>query len=215
MIPTPQVGDKIHFVVKANERIAVVLRVNGINTTDNDRVEKEVDQYNKWVLEPGKEYHIRGFYTQDNQVALFVAKDANNTLPDELGSEVLRHGKIDIDVWKEANAVAEALGEPKIQIATRSNKVTLRSVASRGKDLASLQNTITNAATAKVKTRNFIVGGERENAVLETATFQGVPAARMTVEYFQPNRQNNGGVLSPDNQGGAPTGGQGTPPGGQ
>ena len=106
-LPAPQPNDRIEFHVRATERIGMILRVNGVNTADYDRTEKQINDYSMWVLDPNKDYTIRGFYPTSDKVVLFNAMKRDDVDMSELGNE-RRIGKIDLDILREAPKVAAA-----------------------------------------------------------------------------------------------------------
>jgi hypothetical protein len=66
-LPAPRDGQDVYFTVEARkERLGVVVLVNGVNTLGEEGVDRDPDQYSMWVLEPGKRYTIRGYYTMEN-----------------------------------------------------------------------------------------------------------------------------------------------------
>src|SRR5262245_49487720 len=63
----PKQGDKVYFTVtnKSNERVAVVVKINGLNTLYEQTDEAKL--CNKWVLDPGdKTLTVDGFYVNDS-----------------------------------------------------------------------------------------------------------------------------------------------------
>lgn len=63
----PQQGQRVTFGVvnTSNDRLGMVLTINGVNTLYEET--GTPDQMARWVLEPGKEYRIQGFYQADMQ----------------------------------------------------------------------------------------------------------------------------------------------------
>jgi hypothetical protein len=69
----PNEGQKVTFIVKnmTDETVGIVLRVNGVNTL-YEQQGLEVSQMTRWVLQPGTEYGISGFYQKDKTFRPFV-----------------------------------------------------------------------------------------------------------------------------------------------
>jgi hypothetical protein len=66
-VAEPTAGQKVEFTMEntsPSETFGIVLKVNGMNTL----FEEPQDAVNctKWVLEPGKKYTIRGYYTEES-----------------------------------------------------------------------------------------------------------------------------------------------------
>jgi hypothetical protein len=176
-IAAPREGAQIQFGLrnKSTERLAVVLRVNGINTLGKEGTEKQVDQYTKWVLEPNKTYTIRGFYVDDT-VELFKAVAS----PDKLGDlDPQKLGLIELDVFRAAGDVDEAFTK---------RKLSLRGLDARSwkaESLAELQAKIKKSAQATAK-RNVIVGGEKEKTQVDSTDFKNpIHSGSMAIRYFQ------------------------------
>lgn len=64
----PQEGQRVTFRLKntSTAKAAVVLAVNGVNTLYQESIIDNLpENCAKWILEPGKEYTIKGFYSKD------------------------------------------------------------------------------------------------------------------------------------------------------
>src|SRR5262249_53324456 len=72
-LPEPGDGKRVEFKLrnKSKETLALVLRVNGVNTLNKEGPDRQVDRCTKWVLEPGKVYTVRGFYLPDDRMEEF------------------------------------------------------------------------------------------------------------------------------------------------
>jgi len=195
-LPTPNPGDKIEFRVRATERVGMVLRVNGVNTADYDRTEKQIQDYSMWVLQPNMDYTIRGFYPANDKVVLFTAAKRDEVDLAELGNE-RRIGKIDLDILREMPQQANN-GGGELSIAKRG--MDLRGVATGG-SVSEVKGKLRSLSSRKVAVtkRNLMVGGEVDNANVETTTFQGVHAIHLPITYFDP-RSEATTFLSPENE---------------
>ena len=80
------------------------------------------------MLEPNKDYAIRGFYNK-GKVFDFVAKADANVSVAELGENADRHGKFDFDIFVEPISVTAEASVPK----TRKPEFSFRTVNCGGR----------------------------------------------------------------------------------
>jgi hypothetical protein len=112
---SPPIESRIALRLKNTtpKRLAVVVRLNGVNTIDEQTAEPE--NCRKWVLEPGKVYLLRGFYlvgaersegTKETQLLPFrvLVDEEARKMKAELGP---RAALIEIDVFDEGPARTE------------------------------------------------------------------------------------------------------------
>ncbi|HET6575038.1 MAG TPA: hypothetical protein VFG68_15635 [Fimbriiglobus sp.] len=176
--PPPKAGQKVHFTVKSPERIGLVLLVNGINTADFDRSSREVGGYVKWVLEPGQEYRIRGYYTDDK---VFPFETAERKAAEQVLSELAprpRFGQIELHVYKEL---------PKGMTVARNGG--LRVNVGTAETLAELKREIQAnllAASMPVK-KSLIIPGAGEEFAGKKTDFEGTLAAKVVITYSPPD----------------------------
>lgn len=87
------------------KRVGVVLKVNEVNTIFMQTEDAALCR--KWVIEPGKEITLKGFYREDKQVAPFkvLVGDEAKAMIDQLGEKA---GRIRVEVFEEAAAEADA-----------------------------------------------------------------------------------------------------------
>jgi hypothetical protein len=178
----PTAGQTVLIKVTAKVKLGLLLRVNGMNTLNEQSDEKaDLSEYGWWVLDPSTEYVIRGFYS-NGQVKTFLAKaQADVDVAAELGENAERHGKIDFDVFVDPASVVQGAVEPK----TRKANFSFRTVKTRTATFSELKTKVKNSMVAK-KTptkRTFIVGGAVENQTLETTTFDGRHVGGLTINY--------------------------------
>jgi hypothetical protein len=66
-IPDPKPGQKVTFGLKNNSSgiIGVLLVVNDTNTLYEEK--SQPDQMSPWILEPNKDYVVKGYYLRDNE----------------------------------------------------------------------------------------------------------------------------------------------------
>lgn len=67
MVAEPQERQAVAFLLKnvSNERVGVVLKVNGRNTLFEE--EEEPGQCTKWILDPGEQLEVKGFSQRDDK----------------------------------------------------------------------------------------------------------------------------------------------------
>ena len=174
----PTAGQKVLIKLTAKARIGLLLRINGVNTLNEQRDEKgDLNEYSWWVLDAGTEYTIEGFHS-NGIVKTFIAKAAADVdIGAELGEKADRHGKIEFDVFAE-NKAASAV--------PKTRKFSFRTVNTRAADFATMRKTVQkgmNASNKKVITRAFIVAGEVKERTLETTTFDGFHVGGLTINY--------------------------------
>lgn len=180
-LPTPAAQQRVIFKVKniKPHSIGLLLRVNGMNTLNMERDEKnDLREYSWWVLEPNKDYEIRGFYPSRDRTLPIVAMPAEFVNRDaQLGENVQRHGFIQLDIFE--NVAAE---EPGVRLKERK-VLAFRSVTTRGGNLGQLKNQIEKNMSRRVVGRNFLVPLGEEQAQLTTAEFDGALVANCSIGY--------------------------------
>jgi hypothetical protein len=171
-IAPPRKDQKVHFLVQSTKRIGMVLRVNGVNTLNEEKDARQVGEYSMWVLEPGREYIIRGYYPDRAKVKPFKVVGVNEVEKSEMGDES-KWGKIEIDLFTEAAP----------ETTPQERKVVLRGVTAGAKTLKEAQRQILQAS--KPRSRNIIApSGNTDTANIELATFRGGLAVSHTITYF-------------------------------
>jgi len=173
-LPTPNPNQKIYFKVtnKKQERIAIVILVNGVNTL-GDEMGREKEQFSRWVLEGGKTYAIYGFYPKETVVKPFIAKAPS----DVSASDFVDAEKYKIQIHVFAKGDATASDTPKAAMNFRSNtNNTVQANSLNDMQVGLLSNN-------KGEKRNLIVGGGPETANLELTTFEGTHQATGVLVY--------------------------------
>jgi hypothetical protein len=119
----PKLNQVVHFEVTnlTPKTLGIVLRVNGINTADNDRRVKDPQKYARWILEPNKSYSIYGFYEHRKNAkegaavnAVCVPFKAGNFKQLEDNPDLAidtKLGKIELDVFVKGVEIASAAGQ--------------------------------------------------------------------------------------------------------
>jgi hypothetical protein len=177
----PARGQTVLIKVTARVKLGLLLRVNGVNTLNEQGDEKpDLRAYSWWVLEPGTEYTLKGFY-KNGQVKTFVAKgDADVDAGIELGEKADRHGKIEFDIFLDPSSIAKS-SAPRLP----KTSYTFRTVTTRAATFDELKAQIRqNLPVQKTAlSRVLIVGGAVENQNLETTTFDGRHVGGLTINY--------------------------------
>jgi hypothetical protein len=176
-LPPPKPGQKVHFTVKSTQKLGLVLLVNGINTADFDKANKEINGYVKWVLEPKQEYLIRGYYT-DKRVYPFETAEwavGEERLTDLAPRKHL--GKIELHVYTPVERGAQMA----------RNGGGLREMDGTAESLAELKSRIKEriASASKPVARSLIIPGAGEEHTGRTTDFVGVLAAKLVFTYSE------------------------------
>jgi hypothetical protein len=181
-IDEPQEGAKVFFTVmnKSSERLALVIRVNGINTLLKEGTDKPVDQCMKWVLEPGKRYSIRGFYLEDGKTVERFKVVAPDGLSDLDANKL---GLIELDVFRSGGGEAS-------EDLLKSRKISLRGLSAKQtkpKTFAALKMEVLQSLKAKKKP--VLYAGDADSTDVKEAEFKNpVHTGSMTIRYFQPQQ---------------------------
>lgn len=93
-----------------DKRLAVVLRFNGVNTINEQKLEPEVAA--KWVLEPQRSYGLKGFYLLQPATVATARKSDEETTPTG-SNKGTKLKDFRVVVGEEAKAMAAELGEKK------------------------------------------------------------------------------------------------------
>jgi hypothetical protein len=179
-VTPPRPGQKVTFGLKnkSGERLAVVLRVNGVNTLRKEADDREPQAYSMWVLEPGKEYVVRGFYPDSGTLETFAV------LSDEASEQVeladsSRRGLIELALFREGGKDAE--NNP----ALVRRSISLRGVTPPAKDLAELRARLLRAGGAVGKMGLLMPGG-KESVALDQVEFTSPQFAGELVIRYHP-----------------------------
>jgi hypothetical protein len=185
-VPTPQKGQTLSFALTntSKAKIGVVVKVNGESTLGQETAEDAACW--KWILEPGKQYGLKGFYSMtDNSVTLFKVLDDDESAARmaEWSGGRPRAGYIDLQVFQESDVSDEALKVGRtlrgMSRAVEKKKHPATAAAAR-KLVQSLSNT--------AKARGLIVAGEqKENVKLEEDQLKNAqPSVHMHINYYKP-----------------------------
>lgn len=151
---SPAPGTAVTMTLKntTDRRVGVVLKVNEVSTIFSQTEDSALCR--KWVIEPGKEIQLKGFYQEDRQYAPFkvLAGDEARAAAEQLGDKA---GRVRVEVFDEGEGGAFAplsvslprrIPEAKIGAARRS--------------LDTLRPGLLAASRAKVETRTETVNGK-------------------------------------------------------
>ncbi len=103
--PPPKAKIEFRLTNRAGKKLAVAVRVNGLNTI-NEQTE-EPEWCKKWLTEPKKFYRIKGFYAKSEKttdLSPFVVLVGDNARAARAEYRDAA-GRIDLDVYEEGNVV--------------------------------------------------------------------------------------------------------------
>ncbi len=195
-LATPGEGVNVEFRLKnrSPRRIGVVVRVNGVNTVDNDNDDKDPRFYRRWILDPGKEYALSGFYKDNSMRSKFtgIAPEKVRQQPELFVTSKL--GKIDIDVFREGKLRQESADEgqnAEKQQDPRQFKYNLSEPSRPAATLALLRGQVKSTQDRQVDLagltdRSLIGPGEVEKENVRQVEFQGYHVGHLTISYFSP-----------------------------
>jgi len=170
-----------------------VVLVNGVNTLGEEGLDREPDQYSMWVLEPGKRYTIRGYYTmasaknpaepgkRKSALRRFEVLSDSESLLTEMGDPTKR-GKIELLLFREPD---RELPPPGVRPAS------MRSVTGRLASVQDVKGQILMLGTAKVARGLLAPPGARpdKQVTLRTLDFNGVLSGYRSITYYEKPRE--------------------------
>jgi len=177
-VAEPKTGAKVYFKVrnKAKESLALVLRINGVNTLHKEGPERQVDRCTKWVLEPGKEYTIQGFYLRDNKIEEFkVVSPAGLTSLDPQ-----KMGVIEAAVFRQGGA------EDPLSTRRLTNLRGLDPTKPRPATLKEMKAELFAGYQGPAQFKGVIVEGDvKQGGTIKTVNWEKPTyAGSMTIRYF-------------------------------
>ena len=189
-VPTPQKGQTVTFnlVNTTQEKIGVVVKVNGESTLGQDI--NEDAQCQKWILQPGKNYSLRGFYSQtDNTVTIFKVLDDEESaarLAEWNGSRP-RAGFIDIAVFRENPDGPEMVFGRNPNGALRGQPAGKSSRAVTAKDAVEQVKANLKQGDGKTKRGLIVQGDQKENVKLQEDNMKNATQMfNMQINYYRP-----------------------------
>ena len=184
LIPDPKEGVKVTFGVTNNEAttLGLVLTVNGVSTLYEQR--GEADQMLPWVLEPGKEFMIKGFHQEDGKTYLPIvglSDEESKANYSDLGGD--KHaGLIELFVIRPGTEKASQV------VLSRSLRRPGPQYLPKGQptSLAQLQRALSQSAGARA-TRGLMAWDQnQQDEVLQNVEFQSAPPSEhLVVRYYQ------------------------------
>jgi len=193
LVPEPKEGQKVELHLRRDgtkERYAVVLKVNGENTLDRQRLPDL--SCRKWVLGPGEgPYGIVGFQVGNEAIDLFRVASVGESQQREVnyGADV---GTITMTVFREQKGPAP---KPKLIDEAALNETVVKKVvdlAEAPKNYSALKAQLLEDAN-----RGLLVEGERKDSKIAIALIEPDPSPIMalTIVYYNPR----GNTPSPAN----------------
>lgn len=176
-VDEPQKGVKIRFGLenKTNEKLGVVLRINGINTLQMEGPEKQIEECLRWVLDAKGKYEVDGFWIEKTKKVPFVV-ESPGALPN---LDPLKMGLIEVAVFRQ---------DPEAKVSTRGF-TNLRGLASKNvqaKTLDELKLKLLPLSSSKATHKGIIAGGNAQEVgkldekALDSPNFAGL----LTIRYF-------------------------------
>lgn len=194
VIPEPRKGEQVVLTLRRNpaakeERLAVVLKVNGENTLFRER-KRDID-CRKWILEPGAPpIVIRGYQKSDKTYDAFrVLSDAESRKSEmHYGADV---GMISLTVLREA--VPTDLPPPDLLSEEDEDLLAMLRggfPATAPPTLGALKAQLRTAARDGDSTRGLIDSGPEARGGIRIVEFTPDPTPVMTaaIRYYQPTR---------------------------
>lgn len=189
-IPEPQEGQKVQLVLRrkgdSDERYAVVLKVNGLNTLGKEQ-KPDLD-CRKWVLDPGDGPTVlKGFQVDEDAAQEFrvLAPEESKTRAMDYGADV---GTITITVFRENKDGGRS--RPVEPIAEDDDEAEDLGALTRGivpaKAPANLSALL--AQLRKSGQRGIVVDGEKTESKVQRVKFTAdpVPVMSATIHYYKP-----------------------------
>jgi hypothetical protein len=182
-VAEPQERHKVTFVIKNrwNVPIGVVLAVNGRNTVHGDDVtENSVFNAGMWVLQPGKEYTVAGYYGKDGQTLtpFVVLSDKKSALIEEQDPNPYL-GLIQVAVFCPSERDD---GSTDDSLRKRVSTAGLKDAEEAAKKVAANGPKITRAGL-------IAPGTATERAVVETTTLPNLRlCSNMVIRYYERNQ---------------------------
>lgn len=178
-VAEPREGQEVKIRLKntTNERIGVVLMVNGKNTLYDQ--EGAADRCSRWVLEPNKEYEVAGFYPTLDELRPFLvlSDEESEERYDELGGDEFA-GLISVYVFKSFSGDLADLPTPSTYSTLHEDR----------DEPASTYSELAQDSPRGLITEGFVVGADLQKTTLGPAVEFGC----MIIRYYE--RGNNGGT---------------------
>ena len=184
-VASPQTGQTVSFVLtnSSQSKIGVVVKVNSVSTIENETGEDQGCM--KWILEPGKQYMLRGFYV-GSKIDLFKVLDDDQTAA-RITAGGNRLGYIDVTVFSESQGGDEMkAGRTLRSLNSHSKKATRPTTASEVQ--AAVKKAASGPMHSSRKSRNLIDGGGgSEDKVLESDALKNpTQIYQMQISYYKP-----------------------------
>ena len=180
--PTPDAKQKVKITLQAKTKLGVVLLVNGINTADYDRTNRQVNDYTKWVLEPDLLYTIEGFYGQDKEYAFQTPTLSEAQEPDTYLGVPSYRGQIDVHIYDPVPA--ESLPSPLIGSPRQRVEVEI----DQPLELEELKLALLDSMQVNTHAQSKALIAPAKEGVyktVETETFEGRLVAKLMLRYSE------------------------------
>jgi hypothetical protein len=206
-VRTPDPKEKVTFRLKNKDKnytYGVVLKVNGENTIDRERLTSALDCY-KWILEPGKEITLKGFQQDNKQAEEFkvVAPGAASDEANAINYDPNSLGMISLVVFREVvkndkNDDALVKKENQLDVGARGTRALRRGkldvLDGHQNDLKTLKGELERDSKAfadpeaKAGKRGYILPGEKISSEVKVVPFTAIPepVASLEIRYATP-----------------------------
>ncbi len=190
----PKENDKVKFVLtnKSQQRVAVVLKVNGMNTLYQQK--DEALRCNKWVLNPGDApLTIDGFYVNDTgkeSKLPFVVKPDADSEQEVLADE--SQGTIELHVFVEGGGTAPKEEE---QVTTRGLSRRQWAAAQRGLARPADAQSLLMKRQSKTRTKGLIAPDQNavDGSKLKTVEFNDPQQQQCLIIRYYKKSSGSGG----------------------
>ena len=176
--PEPSPKQRVKITLQAKSKLGVVLLVNGINTADYDKNNREVNDYTKWILEPNLVYNIEGFYGDNKEYAFQTPTMSETQEPDTyLGLPSFR-GQIDVHIYEPIPAEdvpSRLIGSPRQRVEDKDSMEELKLALADSMQISTHAQAKSLIAPAK----------EGVYKTVETEAFEGRLVAKLMLRYAE------------------------------
>lgn len=181
-IKDPSKGQKVEFDVEntTNERLAIVLTVNGVNTL----YEEEGDQryMSRWILEPHKNYRIRGFYQKGNKKYKEIEGKSDEESEELVGTLGDSAGLIHLYVYRSDK---QSLGgsQPLVGVSLQGHPGV--AVTKTAKNFSDYQKNLADRVDSNIGPKGMMAQGEGSGkADLETGVLDNVIQSDVMIIHY-------------------------------
>jgi hypothetical protein len=186
----PRENQKVYFTLKnkSDKRLAVALRVNGRNTTVEDEDNLQPNEYTKWVLEPGKECTVRGFYSRDGKSVKEFSVLPDDAVAKEVGLNPAVRGLIQMDVFAEGSKREDTGLFSARNISLRAGTAVAKADAPPMTLAEARKQTMLATVNRKIlpSSKGLIAPGKQDSSEVQSTTFENPTQAGSLILIYYP-----------------------------